>query len=236
MDSIDVIELMLTAEVYNENHELDENDLPPKVRKAAWNGERTIERPLEISEDFIEDAYGEGDAWEEISELPFTDRDSFKGTLRFTVPDLASDWYVENADAERVQDNPALAYYFEDEFDVSYREARDNNRPKEFDAEWIRGLISELVDEEEEVEEMLELVEIFAPEEIEQGLDEIVLTEEQKQEVDKVMKAIEYRDYLAQVGLSEIGKLLFVGPPGTGKTSTAKALSGRLQLPFIEVK
>ncbi len=52
----------------------------------------------------------------------------------------------------------------------------------------------------------------------------------------KVMKAIEHRDYLREVGLSEIGKLLFVGPPGTGKTSTAKALSGRLELPFIEVK
>jgi len=44
-----------------------------------------------------------------------------------------------------------------------------------------------------------------------------VLTEEQEEEMSKVAKAIEHRDYLATIGLSEIGKLLFVGPPGTGR-------------------
>jgi len=47
---------------------------------------------------------------------------------------------------------------------------------------------------------------------------------------------LEHREYLKEVGLHEIGKLLFVGPPGTGKTSVARALSGWFGLPLIEVK
>jgi ATP-dependent 26S proteasome regulatory subunit len=237
MERLDVVEVMLTAETYNQNPELDEDDLPPRFRKAAWNGERSIERPVTVTEDFVEDVHGEKDgAWESIEGLPFTDRDAVDGTLRFTVSDLAHDWYVEKADEERVGRNPALAYEFGDQFDVDYEEVVAENQPKEADSEWVHSLVEEVLGEGEEAEEMLELVEIFAPGEIEQGLDDIVLTEEQEKEVQKVMKAIEHRDYLREVGLSEIGKLLFVGPPGTGKTSTAKALSGRLELPFIEVK
>jgi SpoVK/Ycf46/Vps4 family AAA+-type ATPase len=83
---------------------------------------------------------------------------------------------------------------------------------------------------------MLDLVDIRAPEEIETTLEDLVLTEGQEAEIHKIVKAIEHREYLAQIGLREIGKLLFVGPPGTGKTSVARALARELQLPFVEVK
>jgi SpoVK/Ycf46/Vps4 family AAA+-type ATPase len=83
---------------------------------------------------------------------------------------------------------------------------------------------------------MLDLVEVRAPEEVEMTLEDLVLTEDQHDEINKVVKAIEHRDYLARIGLREIGKLLFVGPPGTGKTSVARALAHELDLPFVEVK
>jgi SpoVK/Ycf46/Vps4 family AAA+-type ATPase len=83
---------------------------------------------------------------------------------------------------------------------------------------------------------MLDLVDVKAPEEVEITLDDLVLTRDQEAEIEKVMKAIEHRDYLASIGLREIGKLLFVGPPGTGKTSVARALARQLELPFVEVK
>jgi SpoVK/Ycf46/Vps4 family AAA+-type ATPase len=103
------------------------------------------------------------------------------------------------------------------------------------DRVWIDSLLEEYFDDEEE-EEMLDLVDIRAPEEIEMTLDELVLTPDQEGEIEKIVKAIEHREYLAQIGLREIGKLLFVGPPGTGKTSTARALAHDLDLPFVEVK
>jgi SpoVK/Ycf46/Vps4 family AAA+-type ATPase len=64
----------------------------------------------------------------------------------------------------------------------------------------------------------------------------VVLTAEQEAEIDKIRQAIAHRDYLADIGLREIGKLLFVGPPGTGKTSTARGLASEMDLPFVEVK
>jgi SpoVK/Ycf46/Vps4 family AAA+-type ATPase len=69
-----------------------------------------------------------------------------------------------------------------------------------------------------------------------QPLNELVLTSRQKEEVEKIVKAITYRDYLKEIGLYDIGKVLMVGAPGTGKTSVARALSEKLALPFVEVK
>jgi SpoVK/Ycf46/Vps4 family AAA+-type ATPase len=106
------------------------------------------------------------------------------------------------------------------------------------DRAWIDSLLEEHFDEDEDEdgESMLDLVDIHAPEEVELTLDDLVLTEDQEAEIHKIVKAIEHREYLAQIGLREIGKLLFVGPPGTAKTSTARALGYDLDLPFVEVK
>ena len=83
---------------------------------------------------------------------------------------------------------------------------------------------------------MLDLVDIKAPEEIETTLPDLVLTTNQTDELEKIRLAIKNRDYLAEIGLREVGKLLFIGPPGTGKTSVARALAHSLSLPFVEVK
>jgi SpoVK/Ycf46/Vps4 family AAA+-type ATPase len=88
----------------------------------------------------------------------------------------------------------------------------------------------------EEMQDALKLVHVLAPEDVVQKMGEIVLTEDQKAEINKIIKAIEYRDYLRDIGLRDIGKILFIGLPGTGKTSTARAMSEKLKLPFIEVR
>jgi AAA+ superfamily predicted ATPase len=236
--ALDVIEFLLTAQVYSENRNLDENDLPPKIRQVFWH-DGTIERPLRTTIETAREATELDQPWEAISELMFTDRDTFSGSIEITQQDMAEEWFVDR-DEEPIATNPTLAYALEerDGVDVSYETVREANRPVQSDRAWIDSLLEEHFDEDEDEdgESMLDLVDIHAPEEVELTLDDLVLTEDQEAEIHKIVKAIEHREYLAQIGLREIGKLLFVGPPGTAKTSTARALGYDLDLPFVEVK
>jgi AAA+ superfamily predicted ATPase len=229
--AFDVVEFVLTAAVYDENERFEPDDLPPAFRRPFWS-EGRIERPLAVTVDAASEATGVDRPWEAMSGLMFTDREEFSGTLSLTDREMATEWYSERTDAERLARNPVLAAQFEA---GDYEAASEQTRPARADRAFIDALLEEYFEEDED-EEMLDLVEVRAPEEIDQPLAEIVLTKQQEQEVQKIVKAIEHREYLASIGLSEIGKLLFVGPPGTGKTSVARALARELGLPFVEVK
>ncbi len=230
-----VVEFVLTATVYTEDKSLDTDDVPPAYRTVFYSDGR-IERPLTPTVDTAREATGIDRPWDVISGLMFTDKDDFDGSLTFTDRGMAEEWFIDRVDADRLQENPVLTKHFEDELEeVDYELAAEQNRPSRADRAVIDNLLTEYFDEDEE-EEMLDLVDVRAPEEIEMTLDDIVLTPEQEGEIHKIVKAIEHRDYLASIGLREIGKLLFVGPPGTGKTSVARALARKLGLPFVEVK
>ncbi len=227
--AFDVVEFVLTVGVYDENERFEPDDLPPAHRRPFWS-EGRIERPLAASTEAAQEATGVDRPWEAVSDLLFTDYEEFSGTLSFTDHEMAREWYADRVDAARLAENPVLAAEFEA---GDYEQASETTRPARADRAFIDALLEEYFEEDDE---MLDLVEVSAPEEIEQPLDEIVLTGQQEQEVQKVVKAIEHREYLASIGLREIGKLLFVGPPGTGKTSVARALARELGLPFVEVK
>ncbi|ESP87264.1 ATPase AAA [Candidatus Halobonum tyrrellensis G22] len=240
-----MVELLVTAHRYDEDRDLDADDLPPRYRRVFWSDTSEddadpggIERPLHATESSISTATGVERPWEAVSDLLFTQRDDFSGELSLTQPEMAVDWLVERVDDEAVRANPTLAKVAEEtdaDFDASYEEAREENRPIRADRVWIDALLSQYFDEDDDAE-MLDLVTVRAPEEIEMTLDDLVLTDDQEGEIRKLMKAIEHREYLATIGLREIGKLLFVGPPGTGKTTAARALAHELGLPFVEVK
>jgi ATP-dependent 26S proteasome regulatory subunit len=234
--AVDVVEFLLTAHTYTEEEDLDEGDLPPRFRQVFWS-DGSIERPLAVTQDRARTATGVDHPWDAVSDLLFTQRTEFSGEMSLTQPEMALEWYLERADDERVTTNPTLAHAARDEdsVDVTREEAREDNQPIQADRVWIDSLLDEYFDDEDDAE-MLDLVHILAPEEIETTLDDLVLTNDQNDEVEKIVTAIENRDYLASIGLSEIGKILFVGPPGTGKTTISRGLAHELGLPFVEVK
>ena len=243
--ALDVVEFVLTAHLYTENRDLDENDLLPRFRQVFWSetpgGDAPggVERPLKATDEATRTATGVDRPWEAVSDLLFTQRTDFAGEITLTQPEMALEWFEDNAADERIASNPTIVATLEatDDFTapVSHEAARDDVRPIHADRVWIDALLEEYFDEDEDGE-MLDLVNVRAPEEIETTLEDLVLTGDQEGEIQKIVKAIEHREYLAEIGLREIGKLLFVGPPGTGKTTVSRALAHELGLPFVEVK
>lgn len=229
MEEVKLVELLLTAEIFNRFENLSESDIPRDIRKILYS-RGSLKRPIVIKEDVAVRYAGK------TSSLPFIDFNPLTKQLKITAFELAVKW-LSSKGIDVIRRNPVLAFYYEnfDSLDVSYENARKGNLPVHGDKEWLLQIISEL-EKNEEFREMLSLVRIFSPEEIDVDFNSIALNDEQINEIRKIEVAINETEYLKRIGLTDIGKILFIGPPGTGKTTTARALSKHLYLPILEVR
>lgn len=66
-------------------------------------------------------------------------------------------------------------------------------------------------------------------------MGELVLSGDVKERLDRVLLEQRQKDRLAKFGLFPRRKLMFTGPPGTGKTMSASALSTELRLPLYKI-
>lgn len=66
-------------------------------------------------------------------------------------------------------------------------------------------------------------------------LRDMVLADELERRLRRVLREQRQQDRLRSHGLAPRSKLLLVGPPGSGKTLTAKVLAGELKLPLFTI-
>lgn len=238
-DTIQIIEVLLTAEIFNQNPQLDINDLTPTCREIFCSaGAKDIKRPVFVSDSLIKRSLNIAEAHEKVSTNPFVAYEDFGQRLKITTLKPAAEWFLKQGGLPCIKKNPTLAFYFEgiDSTGVTYEAVRRANPPYEDTKAYLDARISKLIADDEKIRAALDLVIVSAPEEVDQQIEELVCTKEQIAIINKIHHALDHRDFLKRHRIYEVGKLLFVGPPGTGKTSLALSMSHAMHMPVLEVR
>jgi len=239
LQSLRIMEVLLTAEIFNQNPTLDLNDLTPVCREMFCSGDtKSIKRPVYVSDGLIKRSLDIADAHEKIAKNPFVSYEDFGQRLKITTLKPAAEWFLAQGGKPLIGQNPALAFFFEtfNGTGISYKEVRQTNPRYEDTKASLDAKISKLIGEDEKIRGALDLVIVSAPEEIEQRMDDLIRTPEQEAIINKIHHALNHRDFLNHHRIYEVGKLLFVGPPGTGKTSLALAMAHNMHMPVLEVR
>jgi SpoVK/Ycf46/Vps4 family AAA+-type ATPase len=238
-ETMKLLEVLLTAEVFNQHPHLDINDMTPLCRQIfGLDGSAEIRRPLYLSEGMIRKHLGIQDARERLKENPVVVYEEFGQRFRITSLGPAAKWFINAGGKDLAEKNPALAYFFEhsDSDEISYKAARATNPLYEDTRAYLDGKVSKIIAEDERLRSGLDLIILNAPEEVEQQMNDLVFTETQRDIIARVQTARAHLEFLRKHRIHEVGKLLFVGPPGTGKTSLALAMSHEMHMPILEVR
>jgi len=240
-ETLRVMDALLTAEIFNRFEELGINDLTPSHRdlfQAGADGNTEVKRPLFVTEKMLDSNLEKSESTGKRIINPFVEHEEFGQRFAITSLEPAAEWLLKNGGKEHITNNPVLAYYYERQSGtgISYNEAKKKNPKFEDNKKYLDARVSRIVAGSEEMRTARDLIIIKSPEEIEYSMEGFVCTPSQEDVIKKIEIAIENRDYLNKSGIHEIGKILFVGPPGTGKTTLSIALSRHLHMPLLEVR
>lgn len=234
-----IMEVVLTAEIFNQNPQLGINDLTPACREIfSITTSTDLKRPVSVSDGLIKRALAINDAHQKLSANPFIAYEEFGQRIRVTALEPAAQWFLRQGGKSIIEKNPALAFFFEniDSTGIVYSAVRARNPPFEDTKAYLDARVSKLIGEDDKLRSALDLAIILAPDEVEQQMEDLVCTPEQTAIINKIQLAINHREFLLHHRIHEVGKLLFVGPPGTGKTSLALAMSRTMHMPVLEVR
>ncbi|MBN2733705.1 MAG: ATP-binding protein [Methanomicrobiaceae archaeon] len=238
--SLETMEFLLTVEILNKYENLNMDDIPKKFRKiSGTNGcNIDIERPVIVNESVADKVLGIEGAYSYVSKNPFVRYDEFGKRFGLSAFDAAAGWFFREDTAEIIAANPVLAYYYEQAKmgDVSYEYSKNSIVKYSESKEYLEAKVDEIVGDDEELKAARGLIIISSPEEGEYSLDDLVCTPRQEETIKKINIALKNREFLRDRRIYELGKLLFVGPPGTGKTSLALAMAKKLGMPLLEVR
>ncbi len=178
--TLEIFELLLTAEIYNRSENLTEDDLPPKIRKYYFDPViKGVERPLRVTLKAVEKISGVDRIRQLIEENPLVVFHEIGFQLTLLDFEEGAQWFASQRPLYLIRANPVLAYFYEKDgsMNVSYAEVREQNQPFSADRELIEAKIRKLCADKKEAEDLLKLATIKAPEDVRDKLDDLILTD-----------------------------------------------------------